>query len=137
MHCLLEGIVHYHCRKVLKIDMKASKEKPPSPAAFSNPWKQYSPLIPLQFHVRNSDEIKQISEIHRLLVRPLSNSSVVSEKNTDVLDQTKLLARLLTKNKAPLQFVCYSLDLLEDLPEGASRSGKNKEQLGKLLIDWV
>ena len=25
MHCLLEGIVHYHCRNILKIDMKAAK----------------------------------------------------------------------------------------------------------------
>ena len=137
MHCLLEGIVHYHCRNILKIDMKAAKGKATSSAAFSYPWKQYSPLIPLQFHVRNADEIKQISEIHRLLVRALANSPDVSEKSTDVLDQTKLLARLLTKNKAPLQFVCYSLDLLKDLPESASGSGKNKEQLGKLLIDWV
>ena len=53
-----------------------------------------------------------------------------------MLDQTKLLARLLTKNKMPLQFICYSLDLLKDLPESAS-PGKSKEQLGKLLIDWV
>ena len=140
MHCLLEGIVHYHCRNILKIDMKAAKAakgKATSSAAFSYPWKQYSPLIPLQFHVRNADEIKQISEIHHLLVRALANSPDVSEKSTDVLDQTKLLARLLTKNKVPLQFVCYSLDLLKDLPESASGSGKNKEQLRKLLIDWV
>ena len=137
MHCLLEGLVHYHCRNVLKVDMKVAKGlgKATSPAAFSYPWKQYSQLISPQFHVRNADEIKQISEVHRLLVRPLANSPDVSEMSTDVLDQPKLLARLLTKNKAPLQFVCYSLDLLKDLPE--SGSGKNKEQLGKLLIDWV
>ena len=30
------------------------------------------------------------------------------------------------------EFVCYSLDLL-DLPESASGSGKNKEQLGKVV----
>ena len=112
--------------------MKAAKGKTTSPATFSYPWKQYSLLIPLQFHVRNNDEIIQIGEIHCLLARPLANSP---EMSTDVLDQTKLLARLLTKNKAPLQFVCYSLDLL-DLPESASGSGKNKE-LGKLLINWV
>ena len=136
MHCLLEGLVHYHCRNVLKIDMKAAKGKAASPvAAFSYPWKQYSSLIPSQFHVRNANEIKQISEIHCLLVRPLANGPDASGMSTDALDQAKLLAKLLSKNKAPLQFVCYSLDLLGNLPE--SGSGKNKEQLGKLLIDWV
>ena len=113
--------------------MKAAKRKTTSPAAFSYPWKQYSLLIPLQFHVRNNDEIIQIGEIHRFLACLLANSP---EMSTNVLDQTKLLARLLTKNKAPLQFVHYSLNLL-DLPESASGSGKNKEQLGKLLINWV
>jgi Transposase family tnp2 len=128
MHCLLEGLVHYHCRKVLKIDMKAAEKKAKSPvAAFSYTWKQYSSLVPSQFHVRNANEVKQISEIHCLLVRPLANSPD--------MDTNKLLARLLSKNKAPLRFVCYSLDLLENLPE--TGSGRSKEQLGKLLIDWV
>ena len=76
MHCLLEGLVHYHCRRVLEIDAdQASKTNPP-PAAFSYNWLPHNWLVPKEFQVNNDAECRQINKIQQALTLPyLSVSS--------------------------------------------------------------
>lgn len=128
MHCLLEGLVHYHCRRILQIDMQQATATTPPKPAFSFPWAAYTSSVPVEFQIRKDKEIGQVSSIHEILARPLDEhpTGLGDGPNTE-----KLLKKLLTKNKLPLQFVCHSLNLL-DIPEA-----RTKPRLAELLVNWV
>ena len=49
MHCILEGLVHYHCRYVLELDAKQAKVNVPMVAAFLAPWVQYNEGVPSDY----------------------------------------------------------------------------------------
>jgi hypothetical protein len=103
----------------------ATATTPPEPA-FSFPWVSYTPSVPPEYQIQKDAEIRQVSDIHQILMLPL-----------DELNTGQLLRRLLTKNKLPLQFVCYSLKLLDVLGDTNPSNAKTKQQLGKLLVAWV
>jgi hypothetical protein len=135
MHCILEGLVHYHCRRVLEIDADRASKKDPPPAAFSYPWMAYSRLVPERFQVNNSAELRHIGRIQQILTQPFQlGPDNDTETQTESLNEEKLLKRLLTTNKQPLKFVCYSLDLLDN----ATSQGKGtKKDFADLLVRWV
>ncbi|KAJ6580210.1 hypothetical protein B0H10DRAFT_1673423, partial [Mycena sp. CBHHK59/15] len=69
MHCVLEGLVHYHCRRVLRLDAEVAKKSEEKVAAFSHEWHAYNlETTPNQYHIKNAKEEHQITLIHRTLV---------------------------------------------------------------------
>ena len=138
MHCLLEGLVHYHCRRVLEIDAKRANERGQATPAFSYNWKPYTSLVPTSFHINKDHELAQISRIHRLLTRPFHVSATLDRlQEEDAVDETQLRKRLHGLNKPPLMFVCHSLNLLGSISSPESLQKADKERFVSLLIDWV
>jgi hypothetical protein len=132
MHCLLEGLVHYHCRRVLEIDAKRANEHDQAAPAFSYSWMPYTSDVPASFRINKDHELGQISSIHRLLTRPFQTPDRLQEAHA--INETQLQARLLNLNKLPLMFVCYSLDLLGNTPPPEPLP---KGHFVRYLIDWV
>jgi len=138
MHCLLEGLVHYHCRRVLEIDAKRANESDDTPDAFSYNWMPHNRLVPEKFCVTKEAELRHIPRIQRLLIRPFTadeTGNSVQAKGT--MNEPALRKRLLAANKMPLKFVCFSLDLLVPLRSQRNSDEVIKEDLVNSLIDWV
>jgi hypothetical protein len=141
MHCLLEGLVHYHCRRVLEIDAKRANEPDDIPDAFSYDWMPHSRLVPANFCVTKEVELLHIPRIQRLLTRPLAvgeTGNSVQAKGT--MNEPALRKRLLAANKMPLKFVCFSLGLPEiTVPPRSQKNSSEvtKEDLVNSLIHWV
>lgn len=133
MHCILEGIVHYHCRHVLALDAKeaGAATDPPQPA-FSHPWTAYnSDIVPLEFRNFNDREIKHVAEIQKLLTLPLN-------LGPETIDQSQLLKRLCDKNFRPLKYIFSDLGIPSlIIREGRSTPAKTKNHFATLLVDWV
>ncbi|KAJ7216926.1 hypothetical protein C8J57DRAFT_1537840 [Mycena rebaudengoi] len=65
MHCILEGLVHYHCRKVLRLDAKLAKRKDEAHVAFTHNWTDYDPAnCPTDYHLGNP--AKEIGQLQRI-----------------------------------------------------------------------
>jgi hypothetical protein len=138
MHCLLEGLVHYHCRRVL--ELSSSKSSPPRQPvhqhAFSYPWPKYDPAsLHNDYHVRNVREERQISNIQSVLMH---NLTVPHSESLSQLKHT-----LLAYNKSPLKFVWHSLGLPNQVlrinQDGSTTAipATTKEHFARLLINWV
>jgi hypothetical protein len=83
MHCLLEGIAHHHIRKVLCLTTEpAARAGIP---AFSHAFKTYQPEDGAQ-PVLNDREIKQVIQIHKLLVAPCKDRLNVQTVVNDSVD---------------------------------------------------
>lgn len=140
MHCLLEGLVHYHCRRVLEIDAKRASEPDDTPDAFSYDWMPHNCLVPANFRVTKEAELCHIPRIQRLLTRPFTAGETgngVQAKG--IINEPALRKKLLAANKMPLKFVCFSLGLSEIM---SPLSQKNldevtKQDLVDSLINWV
>jgi hypothetical protein len=132
MHCILEGLVYYHCRRVLGIDAEMAGKPSPIAPAFSYPWLQYHTDVPSSYHMKKDDEIKQVTELHNILTTPF-------ESGPGSLTHDMLMAKLLTKNLSPLRFVCYSLNLSMHVmgEDNALVPAKTKRDFALLLVDWV
>jgi hypothetical protein len=131
MHCLLEGLVHYHCRYVLELDTTQAKVGVPKLPAFSHAWVSYNTSVPREYWVRNDKEIQQISELHDLLVLPF-------ESGPDSFSEEELNAKLLRKHLLPLKFLCYSLRLDDHIVCAGHRvPAKTKKHFACMLINWV
>ena len=136
MHALLEGLVHYHCRRVLEIDAKRATEVEHVPAAFTYDWMPHSRLVPTDFVITKGNEIGHILKIQRLLTRPFNLTVTSDDPDESILDNVKLRRKLLTANKMPLKFICFSLNLF-DLGDQKDVNMLSKEDLIDLLISWV
>ena len=85
----------------------------------------YSRLVPEEFQVSNSAELQHIGKIQQILMQPFqSENSTQAETETQSLNEEQLLKKLLTTNKQPLKFVCYSLDLLVNVASQAKKQKK-------------
>jgi cytochrome c5 len=125
MHCILEGTVHYHCRRVLEIDEKAASKSPKAAPAFDYTWPPYiADEVPEGFRVNSEKEYKQIASIRSFLATPLCGEAVT------LSSKEQWVRKITGKNKPPLLFVCFSLGLR--LPEKPT-----KADLGELLYEWV
>ena len=132
MHCILEGLVHYHCRYVLELDLKQAKASYSVVPAFSHPWSQYSPDVPLEYRVKHDREMRQISELHDILVLPIG-----SDLGSITVDELRV--KLMSKNLTPLKFVCFSLGLRMEVlcKQNHIIAAKSKKHFSDLLISWV
>lgn len=132
MHCILEGLVHYHCRNVLCIDAEVARVVDPQQAAFSHPWFPYSSNVPEEFRKLNEGEIKQLDNIQRLLTLPINTGD-------DTLTDSQLHSRLLSKNLGPLKFISYGLSLRKNFRNEHNMlvTAKTKKHFVTLLVNWV
>ncbi|KAF5336277.1 hypothetical protein D9758_014498 [Tetrapyrgos nigripes] len=110
MHCVLEGLVHYHCRHVLGINAEAAGKEAAMDPAFHHNWKLYDELqVPKAYQLDGNkldSQLKSVSNIHDLLEAAL-------ECNEGVPDTMMLRKRLSTKRLPPLRFVAWSLGIHE------------------------
>jgi hypothetical protein len=130
MHCILEGIVHYHCRSVLRFDLQLAVAPNPLQPAFSYPWVQYNSDVPEEYRMKRDSEIQHIHDIHKILTLPLKIDADLTDDR--YIDESRLKTKLHSKNLQPLKFVCNSLNLLT-----AVRKPIKKDDFSQLLIAWV
>ncbi|KAE9387298.1 hypothetical protein BT96DRAFT_837848 [Gymnopus androsaceus JB14] len=109
MHCILEGIVHYHCRHVLCLDSSAPKVSSNClKVMFDWPWIPYSPEAAGPSSLLHKKHIAAVVKIQETLCISLSGKNSLSLE--------KMWMRLNNQStKGPLNFVVHSLGLPEEL----------------------
>ncbi|KAJ7642972.1 hypothetical protein DFH06DRAFT_999374, partial [Mycena polygramma] len=141
MHCILEGLVHYHCRRVLRIDAEVAKKKEIAGIAFEQDWVAYDPDdCPAEYLLKNPPtDLPGIYRIQAKLVQSLldeddSDEDVempdVPEGNTiPALSFDTMWGHLFNNNLPALRFVAFSLGL--DI-----RRAKTKADYCHKLMAW-
>ncbi|KAJ3911877.1 hypothetical protein F5877DRAFT_26462, partial [Lentinula edodes] len=143
MHAILEGLVHYHCRHVLRLDMEfaKTKENVEMNSAFSYDWPPYDHNynkllgdLPQKFRVEEEDE-SNIAQICELLQMPFEC------ENQTCLNAETLSKKFKPIRVAPLRYVCHLLNLPKTIT--INKAGKNenvkaqyKTHFINLLIAW-
>ncbi|KIK56795.1 hypothetical protein GYMLUDRAFT_247574 [Collybiopsis luxurians FD-317 M1] len=144
MHAILEGLIHYHCRRVLQLDTKfmRSQKNPDIHPAFIHPWRPFDPKYNLHLEKKRHEisdrdlEDDQIAKIQETLQLPFESGeprSMTKEKLHNKLNQYQL---------APLQYVWFSLSLPTLLTifgkDGEARvvKAQEKSHFIQLLIKW-
>jgi hypothetical protein len=129
MHCILEGLVYYHCCYVLGLDITQAKANDPVVPSFSYPWIPYSFNVPPEYYVKDDSEIKQVSAIHDILVIPF-------DCGPGSISPFELSHKLMNKKLSPLKFVCYTLGLwMEVCQQNCVVPVKMKWHFADLLVD--
>lgn len=121
MHCILEGLAQTHFREVLCLTMASASSPPPMVKAFTHDFTPVDPGNPNM----TPKEIKQVGEIHALLMAPAEDD--------DGDDWKKLNVKLLRKNTKAITFVCNSLQIL---PARFPQRCFKKDWV-KALVCWV
>ncbi|KAJ3831734.1 hypothetical protein F5878DRAFT_549166, partial [Lentinula raphanica] len=123
MHCILEGLVHYHCRHVLRLDASASKDTADDlKVAFEWPWVPYSheaALLDASPEAEPRLQEKHISAVHK--IQETLCLSLAGKKSL-TLDQMWTHLHNQSK-KGALEFVIKTLGLsrkLDDIDERLS-----------------
>ncbi|RDB18859.1 hypothetical protein Hypma_014527 [Hypsizygus marmoreus] len=132
MHCILEGLVHYHCRNVLCIDAVEAKASGPQAPAFLYPWKAYSLNdAPPEFRDFKDVEIKHVADIQKQLCLPFNCGS-------GTLNEAQLITRLSNKSFRPLKFIFSNLDEsnLIKTEQGVFVPARTKVHFATLLVKW-
>jgi hypothetical protein len=109
MHAVLEGLVHYHCRHVLRLDAASSEVNIDSfKIAYDWPWITYVNNADPTAPKLKEKQIPSVARIHRTLSLPLEGDhSVTLEQVWKRLDtQAPLKA---------LSYVVHTLDLSKDI----------------------
>jgi hypothetical protein len=128
MYCILEGLIHYHCHYVLELYLKQAKASLSVVPAFSHLSNQYSPDVPQEYCVKHDQGMKQISELHNILVLPIGcNPGSTTEDELRV----KLMGKILT----PLKFVYLFSQVTNrgSIQTKLHYSCKNKEAILRLI----
>jgi hypothetical protein len=157
MHCILEGLGQQHARVALGLTTASANEQD-----------LIVPSFTYKFRVANADndsmkenEVKQVSQIHALLVMPVAGvggqaeieddpeadgaeSEDEGEDSSDEVEENleKLATKLAMKNLRPLKFVCDDLGL--NVQQYANRRTASrliviiqKKDYAIALVDWV
>ncbi|CAK5269520.1 unnamed protein product [Mycena citricolor] len=131
MHCILEGLVHYHCRRVLRIDTKLAKRKETMGAAFEHDWPDYDAAVCLPICLLRTEarELPMIRVIQQKLVQPLLADEDDTADDPEAMDNNvemahvldpqfipaisidELRQQLMRANLQPLRWVVFSLGL--------------------------
>ncbi|KAK0495389.1 hypothetical protein EDD18DRAFT_1075890 [Armillaria luteobubalina] len=144
MHCILEGLVHYHCLNVLEIDNTKAGKARKFILAFSYPWIEYSvnKAAKLGCPMVADNHYKDITTIHKLLPQPLGDGEPLEDGTIINITVEQLRKRLKSKHVEPLQFVCRTLNLpwmQWSKIKGSFKEVevKDKGDLADLLVGWV
>jgi hypothetical protein len=148
MHCLFEGLIHNHVRRVLRLTENAKSG--PTPPAFTHDFTNYDPEN--QQWALKEHEIEQVTQIHALLTKSLTNeieadsdsdamsidvtnagSTVASTTANMPFNYDWLRKGLLRNNLGPLKFVH------DDIFAAQRQSSHlfSKAVLTNKLIQWV
>ncbi|KAJ7635920.1 hypothetical protein B0H17DRAFT_1217189 [Mycena rosella] len=101
MHCILEGLMHYHCRYVLGLDADKAKTTANPVQAFSYSWEEYNEAnVPTGFRVNTEKEENQIKKIQATLQLALGEGGLEEQ----MLDEATMEKRLRKHNLPPLRF---------------------------------
>ncbi|KAJ3888755.1 hypothetical protein F5879DRAFT_764361, partial [Lentinula edodes] len=118
MHCILEGLIQYHCRHVLRLDASSTSVSSDGlKYAFDWPWTPYDDdLVPGGCNKLSQKHIPRVANIHQTLCLALAGEKALTLE--------EMWIRL--ENNAPrdaLHFVAHSLSLptiLDDINEQIS-----------------
>lgn len=124
MHCILEGIVHYHCRHVLEIDAEKAKTTEKTGPVFSCNWPPYD-----EAKVRNHPKCV-CTEKEQAQLCALQKDLELSFGCAGGLSENQLSQKLGKANNPALRYLCRSLHLALD-PKA------EKKDLVARLIEWV
>lgn len=127
MHCILEGLVQYHVRSLLRLTNETLDAARSSKPAFHFPFKQVDPNTATELSMGRK-EISQVSAVHELLTAqvPHYTDDVAVKAYLDRLRES-----ILRKNTRALKFICQSLGCIP------SKQGRTfKADYAKALIDW-
>ena len=125
MHCILEGLVQYHCRNVLLLNnADAGRPSRPMPAF------AYNFGLPIEEDALDDLSHKQVDKIHRLLTAPLKGDT-----DQEISMSLEELCDNLHKCKAPaLEFVGRDLDCI---PAVAAGRRAKKAMWEREILKWV
>lgn len=134
MHCILEGIVHYHCRRVLCIDAEAAKAKKTPPPAFVFPRNPHHTALIEQHGLKDAD-VKAVTKMEKVLTLPFNAGD-------NTFDEPHLIKRLCDFNLNQLKFTHSALGLTTTHGPVAPSNEivappKRKMDFAKSLVRWV
>ncbi|KAF8205190.1 hypothetical protein K438DRAFT_1579520 [Mycena galopus ATCC 62051] len=123
MHCILEGLVHYHYQEIIEIDADKGKstDKTDKPAiAFSFQWPLYEPnRTPLSVQLekeKEKEQLKQLTVLHRLLETALNCEGGITHE--------ALEKGLHSRTRPVLVHLCWSLSISPQPDTGTRQYGK-------------
>ncbi|KAF7325266.1 hypothetical protein MSAN_02516500 [Mycena sanguinolenta] len=79
MHTVLEGLVHYHCRRVLKLNLLDAKKFDKSPPAYQYDFPSLDAAAPADWDMTKDIHQKSVEDIYKLLVYQISENEDSSE----------------------------------------------------------
>ena len=128
MHCILEGLVAHHSRKLLGITDENTSRTPEASPAFRYDFKTLTTDTATVLSM-TTKEMSQVPAIHNLLV-----TQVPLPQDAACINQfmNKLQADLFRKNVRSLQYVCQTLGCTP-----TKHTRLYKIDYVKALIDWV
>ena len=129
MHCLLEGLVHYHFRDLLALTTVSANEKASNLPAFSFDL----PLPDDAYRSRealNDNDVKHISKIHDDLVAEILAANEIAK----VEQFSQLTKRLVKRNLKALRYVS---ETVHASPSPTRKATPNKMNYAEGLTNWV
>ncbi|KAJ6473000.1 hypothetical protein C8R45DRAFT_835672, partial [Mycena sanguinolenta] len=128
MHCNLEGLVHHHCRRLLKLNLADATKKVRSAAASAY---DFAPLDTVVEGLKlNERQAKSVEAIYRHLVYQLAGGVAGGRRRRRIHSRT-LHKKLKAQHKPSLKWVCSTLEIPAIVP-----SVMPPHELAKLLMDW-
>ena len=135
MHCLLEGLVKFHCLQALGLTAAAANSVPAHPPAFS--WQFALPSLaePTDGSQPWSEkELKDVEKIHAALTAELSEEQDIAV-DPAVRSLSQLEKALERQTLRTLEFVLEDVGLKAS---GGGRGGKvRKADIAHALVQWV
>ncbi|KAJ6491147.1 hypothetical protein C8R45DRAFT_779282, partial [Mycena sanguinolenta] len=111
MHIKLEGMAHYHCRYILKLNLLDAKKFEKSAPAYQHNFPSLDTETPAGWDMMKETHQKSVEGIYKLLVYQFSENEDSNELTPEILEE-----RLERQYKIPLAWVCYQLKLPEVIP---------------------
>ncbi|KAF7368203.1 hypothetical protein MVEN_00139900 [Mycena venus] len=151
MHCLLEGLVHYHCREVLQLNLADAAKTVKSVPAYHYLFASLDTDVPDKCQLKKPVHENDVSGIYKLLVHQLCDDATsedgdsgMSDDDDDDSDKAKakasddddtddsltpetLLQKLAKKHKPALVFVCWTLQLPTVVPAVVPKVPRKKK----------
>ncbi|THU90390.1 hypothetical protein K435DRAFT_624220, partial [Dendrothele bispora CBS 962.96] len=158
MHCILEGLVHYHCRHVLRLDASALKTMVDSEDfqfAYDWPWVEYSDEAAPPGHTLKDKQVPGVAKVQKALCIALEGDKAFTLDqlwtrifNVASLDALRFVVHTLNLSLA-LSGICDTVASLyvkqvctkskaKQLPTTFPRDNvaRTKSQFVAILIDW-
>lgn len=133
MHCIFEGLAHYHNRYVLELDDEIARAVEKPEQAFNYTWlpyddQAYNQHVPEKLRVSQKEET-QIPKLQKVLETALGGDGGLPE---DVMKK-----RLMSRNLPPLRFLCWALDVLPTHSAADLEKEPMKADYVNSLMNWV